>query len=100
MIIKAVMAAAAVAVVSAIPAAASSDAAWKEMRADIQKQCLAQRDKVGSAGKTTIEVNPFGSESFGAAILTTKLKVGGTERTVCIYDKTARTVELTAPFAE
>lgn len=98
MLTKTALTAAALSLLAAIPAAASSDGAWQQMRADIRAKCLAQHKKAGSAGKTAIEVNPFGSERFGAAILTTRLKAGGTERTVCIYDKAVRTAELTAPF--
>lgn len=99
MLKKSAITAAALTLLNVIPAAASSDGAWQQMRADISTKCLAQQKKFGSAGKTAIEVNPFGSDRFGVAILTTKLKVGGTERAVCIYDKTAKTVELTAPFS-
>ena len=84
------------------PAAlASTDEAWAEFRADVEAKCLAAQAQTGSAGETAIEVNPVGSERFGAAILTTTLPAGaGQERSICIYDKAARTVELTAPFDE
>ena len=45
-------------------------------------------------------MNPFGSESYGAAMIITTLPDGaGADRFVCIYDKQAKTAEITAPFA-
>ena len=83
------------------PAFASSDEAWAEFRADVQAKCLALQSATGSRGDTVIEVNRFGSDRFGAALLTTTLpEAGGVERVVCIYDKQAKTAELTAPFDE
>lgn len=80
---------------TATPALASSDAAWEEFRADVEKACTAL---VPTEGETAIEINPFGSESYGAALLITTLPDGGADRYVCIYDKQAKTAELTAPF--
>ena len=45
-----------------------------------------------------IEVNPFGSERYGAALVTATLAGGVTSRMICIYDKATKAVELTAPF--
>lgn len=91
--------AAAVAAILTAPAApaalASSEDAWAAMRADIETKCRAL---VQTQGETTLELNPFGSENFGAAIVTTRLADGTAERAICIYDKTAGTAELTAPF--
>lgn len=79
----------------ATPALASSDAAWEEFRADVEQACTALAP---TEGETAIEINPFGSESYGAALLITTLPDGGADRYVCIYDKQAKTAELTAPF--
>ena len=65
-------------------------------RADVEKACTALAP---TEGETAIEINPFGSESYGAALLITTLPDGGADRYVCIYDKQAKTAELTAPFA-
>lgn len=59
----------------ALPAAASSDDAWKEFVADVQTACLG-------AGKDMIEdakavVDPIGSENYGLAIITGKAKSTG-----------------------
>lgn len=80
---------------TATPALASSDAAWEEFRAEVEKACTALAP---TEGETAIEINPFGSESYGAALLITTLPDGGADRYVCIYDKQAKTAELTAPF--
>ncbi|QRZ13800.1 hypothetical protein JWJ88_03815 [Paracoccus methylovorus] len=80
---------------SASPLPASSEEAWQQFREDVETACttLAPQE-----GETAIEVNPFGSESYGAALLITTLADGGADRYVCIYDKQAGTAELTAPF--
>ncbi|CUX07888.1 hypothetical protein [Agrobacterium genomosp. 13] len=88
----------------ALPAAASSDDAWKEFVADVQTACLG-------AGKDMIEdakavVDPIGSENYGLAIITGKAKStgqnGGAEATVshiCVYDKKTKAVELGSELA-
>ncbi|MTH78666.1 hypothetical protein [Paracoccus aestuariivivens] len=80
---------------AATPALASTDEAWKEFQADVEKACTALAP---AEGETGIEVNPFGSEHFGAALLITTLPDGGADRYVCIYDKQTKKAELTAPF--
>lgn len=80
---------------SASPAFASSEDAWVQFRADVETACSAL---VPEKGETAIEVNPFGSESYGAALLITSFPDGGADRYVCIYDKAAQKAELTGPF--
>lgn len=77
-------------------AMASSDEAWEEFRAEVEAACTALIADEG--GETVIEVNPFGSESYGAALLITTFPDGGADRYVCIYDKQAKSAEMTAPF--
>ncbi|MTH36240.1 hypothetical protein GL279_16710 [Paracoccus limosus] len=84
-----------IALAAASPALASSDEAWAEFRANVEKACSALAP---AEGETAIEINPFGSEHYGAALLITTLPDGGADRYVCIYDKQAKTAELTAPF--
>ena len=86
----------AVAVLSASPASASSDDAWEAFRADVLAKCKALAPQATAA---SVEVNPFGSESYGVAIVTTRSPADD-ERSVCIYDKRSQRAELTAPFAE
>lgn len=80
----------------ATPALAATPEAWDEFRADVAAKCGALAPEGAAA---TVEVNPFGSERFGAAIVTVQADGGVVERMVCIYDKQSRTAELTAPFA-
>ena len=78
------------------PALASSGDAWDEFRADVGAACLAL---VQGPGTATVEVNPFGSDSYGVAVVT--LSSGaGTDRMICVYDKARKTAELSAPFDE
>jgi hypothetical protein len=73
---------------SATPALSSSDEAWTEFRAQVEAACRAL-----ATPDADIDVNPFGSESYGVALVTMDQ-----DRAVCIYDKVAQTAELTAPF--
>lgn len=78
-----------------LPAAASTDEAWKEFRAKVEEACRAQLAEV--EGETTILVNPFGSESYGAAVVSVAT-ASGSDRMICIFDKATGAAELTAPF--
>lgn len=81
----------------ALPALASSEDAWAEFRTAIETDCSKLVDTPEGA-TTEIEVNPFGSDSYGAALVTVTLADGTADRMICIYDKQAKTAELTAPF--
>lgn len=83
----------------AAPALASSEDAWAAFRADVRTACEALAD-VPEGATASYAVNPFGSESYGAALVTVTLRDGSADRMVCIYDKQARTAEMTAPFGE
>jgi len=78
------------------PALASSGDAWDQFRADVGAACLAL---VQGPGTATVEVNPFGSVSYGVAVVTLSSSAG-TDRMICIYDKAGKTAELSAPFDE
>ncbi|AUH35499.1 hypothetical protein [Paracoccus tegillarcae] len=82
--------------VSATTAHASTDEAWEAFRTEVHDACV---ELAPDEGETVIEVNPFGSESYGAALMITTLPDGAADRYVCIFDKKAKTVELTAAFA-
>ena len=83
----------------ATPALASSDDAWATFRTDVQAAC-AQMTDVPEGASASYAVNPFGSESYGAALVTVTLKDGTADRMVCIYDKQNKTAEMTAPFGD
>ncbi|WBU64979.1 hypothetical protein [Paracoccus aerodenitrificans] len=81
-----------------LTAQASSPDAWEQFRQDVKQVCaeeLAQTEPSAAAG---IEVNPFGSQSYGAALITLTRDEGQPERMICIYDKQAGTAEITGPF--
>ena len=80
---------------AANPALANGEASWEAFRLKVDAACRAL---VQDPGEVAVEVNPFGSERFGAALVTLTTEYG-TDRMVCIYDKAKRTAELTAPFA-
>jgi hypothetical protein len=80
----------------ATPALASSTDAWEEFRQMVQTACAAL---VQEQGTVTVEVNPFGSESFGAALVFVATNQA-TDRMICIVDKVSGKAELTAPFAD
>ncbi len=80
--------------VLALPAAADSPDAWNAFRAEVAAACTAL---VTTEGTVSVEVNPFGSQSYGAAIVTVTAD-GDSDRMICIFDKETRKAELTAAF--
>ena len=80
---------------AATPALADSEASWEAFRAEVDAACRAL---VEDAGEVGVEVNPFGSESYGAALVTLTTEYG-TDRMACILDKATREAEITGPFA-
>lgn len=89
-------------IASSLPilAAASSDEAWAEFRTAVEESCrtLVEGVEGEAADAAEIEVNPFGSEHFGAAIVTIPGADGAGDRMVCIYDKQTGAAEITGPF--
>ncbi|WP_342352414.1 hypothetical protein [Agrobacterium rosae] len=83
----------------ALPAAASSDDAWKAFSAEVQARCLGAVE--GNIEKPKIVVDPFGSQSYGLAIITGKAKGAATEIShVCVFDKTTKTVEISGELPQ
>lgn len=76
-------------------ALASSEDAWDQFRKDVHDACVALAPK---DGETVIEVNPFGSESYGAALIVHTVNDDAAERYVCIYDKQTKKAEITQEF--
>lgn len=89
--------AAPLAIAAASPGLSSSEDAWAEFRASVETECGRLVDAPPDA-RIEIEVNPFGSARYGAALVTVTLPDGSADRMVCIYEKQAKTAELTAPF--
>jgi len=76
------------------PALADSEASWDAFRQKVHEACLAALD---ASAPADIEVNPFGSEHFGVALVRVAYE-GGTDMMACIYDKATGRAELTTPF--
>ena len=95
MAVPKVLSASALLLALAAPALGSSDDAWAEFRAQVEEACRAQLAEV--SGEASIVVNPFGSESYGAAVVSVA-SGSGSDRMICIYSKATGTAELTAPF--
>lgn len=74
-------------------AGASSDDAWTELRGKVEAACL--KAATGHFTRAAALVDPFGSESFGLALLRGPAKGGGaTIQMICVYDKRTGKVEL------
>ena len=78
----------------ATPAFATSEAEWELFRAEVAAACLALPDAPQNAA---VMVSPFGSESYGAALVTS-ITAGVLEQQVCIFNKTTRAAELASLF--
>lgn len=79
---------------AATPLLASSEDAWKEFRANVQKGCEAA---VGDRlVKPTYVVDPFGTENYGVAIARGPSSYDKASHViVCVFDKKTRKTEAT-----
>ena len=70
-----------------VPASASSGDAWQAMRDKLRTGCLSEATAMG-LGKVEINVDPFGSQSYGIAVLN-KRGAGRKQNVayVCVMDK-------------
>lgn len=86
-------------IVAAMPSVtlASSDEAWEEFRKEVDAACQ-ELVEVPDNAQVQVNVNPFGSESYGAALVAVNFGAEGQDVMVCIYDKQSKTAELTGPF--
>jgi hypothetical protein len=81
--------------ITLMPAAAfaSSDDAWEAMRADVSVKCIEAA--AGSIEMPVAVVDPFGSNSFGLALVSGKPKgADGKISQICVYNKQTKAVEL------
>jgi hypothetical protein len=76
------------------PVSASSGDAWQAMRDKLRTGCLSKATAMG-LGRIAININPFGSQSYGIAVLT---KRGGDRKQnvayVCVMDKKTGAFEI------
>ncbi|KQW31440.1 hypothetical protein ASE36_04100 [Rhizobium sp. Root274] len=74
-------------------ASASSDDAWDEFAKDVAAKCTALAE--GRIEEPKVVVDPFGTESYGMAILTGKaVGADATVSSICVYDKKSQTAEI------
>jgi len=77
---------------------ASSSEAWEEFQNEVKASCeKAARNIIKDY---EITVDPFGSESYGMAILRGKTSGGSTIFHICVYDKETKKAELGSEITE
>ncbi|QLF93179.1 hypothetical protein HW090_08235 [Pseudomonas sp. ABC1] len=78
----------------------SSDDAWDEFRRDVELKCLeASRAGTPSMNIKEIQVDPFGSDNFGFALVKFEDRnEPGTRFIACTYDKETNSAETSSPF--
>ncbi|MBP1807481.1 hypothetical protein [Rubellimicrobium aerolatum] len=74
---------------------ADGEAVWTTSCEEVRAAWLAALDRPGEA---RVEVNPFGSNRPGVALLAVT-QPAGTDRLACVHDKATGRAEFTAPFA-
>lgn len=79
------------------PALGANDEAWSEFATEVEDTCLvAVGDIVSDA---SVVVDPFGSESYGLAIVSGRTADDGAVSVICVFDKITRTVEIGGELA-
>lgn len=74
------------------PAFAASNDAWAEFAAEVEQSCL---DTTSSTLKdATAVVDPFGSESYGLAIVSGEVGEGQPAAMICVFDKQTKAVQI------
>jgi len=77
----------------AAPALAAADGAWEQFRTDVEAACLKAAEPLFES--PAARVDPFGSESYGLALVTGKARGADAEiAAICVYDKQTRAVEI------
>jgi hypothetical protein len=75
------------------PAAAASPDAWEEFQKKVGEACT-RLALAGDFVAASAEVDPFGTETYGLALVSGKLKSGREERALCAFDKKSGKAEL------
>lgn len=81
-----------IALLGALPAFASSDDAWAEFAAKVEKSCVSAISGMLENAKAVVD--PFGSESYGLAIVTGTVATGQPAAIDCVFDKQAKAVQI------
>lgn len=75
------------------PASAASDDAWEALRGDVGEKCLAAACDLFEAPRAIVD--PFGSESYGLALVLGKAKGADADiSAICVVDKRSGEAEL------
>ncbi|WP_137153052.1 hypothetical protein [Devosia sp. FKR38] len=78
--------------ISSGPAWAASDDAWAEFASEVEKSCLAATSDILKDGEAIVD--PFGSESYGLAIVSGEAAPGAQRSIICVFDKQSKAVEI------
>ena len=78
------------------PALGDGDASWEAFRAKVETACRALVEAPEGAD-VAVEVNPFGSESYGVALVRVTASYGP-DLMACVMSKATGEAELTAAF--
>lgn len=82
---------------AAQPVQASSPDAWDEFQQNVEKACV--KASSGVLEVKSVQVDPYGSESYGFAVLIGIETGTSTERlVVCAYDKRSEVAEISSLF--
>lgn len=74
-------------------ACASSDDQWEAFRKDVAAKCLKAAEAQFETAAATVD--PFGSTSYGLALIRGKAKgADGEISAICVYDKKTKAVEI------
>ena len=73
------------------PVLASSGDAWDEFAVEVEEACRAATSEIVT--NASVVVDPFGSESFGLAVVTGET-TGTKVSIICVYDKQTMAVEI------
>lgn len=82
---------------AATPTLASSGDAWEEFAEAVRQTCLSAA--VGKIAVSNIQVDPYGSETYGFAVMVGFEQGTTTERiAVCAFDKASQRAEISGLF--
>lgn len=79
-------------IVVATPTFAASGDAWAEFAKEVEQGCLTATSGIIKDGSATVD--PFGSESYGMAIVTGEVAPDVTKSILCVFDKKTKAVEI------
>lgn len=87
------------ALIASLPAQAASDDAWEAFRGEVAAACRAAAEPLFEAPR--IRLDPFGSESYGLALVSGKARGADVEiAAICVYDKQTKAVEIGGELPE